>query len=195
MGQLRRYIKFSRTIEPVLSAECQPLLVDCYRRLRQGDAVGHNRTAYRITVRQLEALIRLSEALARMHLDTLVRPQYIEWAFRLLRTSIVQVDTADIAFSDLADTSVAANGGSGGGSADALVVSVWTLSCPADIADARVGYILVTYSCRIICWRFTLPFAVGKTTHAIRKLQHRRDYVYTPVQYAYVRSSAISMNN
>jgi len=45
------------------------VLVECYRLLRQNDILGRNKTAYRITVRQLESLIRLSEALARLHLD------------------------------------------------------------------------------------------------------------------------------
>ena len=54
----------------------QPLLVECYRKLRQGDAVGQNRSAYRITVRQLEAMIRLAEALARLHLDEQLRPRH-----------------------------------------------------------------------------------------------------------------------
>ena len=31
--------------------------------------IGKNKTAYRITVRQLESLIRLAEALARVHLS------------------------------------------------------------------------------------------------------------------------------
>lgn len=36
-----------------------------YRILRQDDASGASRNSYRITVRQLESLIRLSEAIAR----------------------------------------------------------------------------------------------------------------------------------
>ena len=51
-------------------------------------------------MRQLEALIRLSEALARLHLDDYVRPRYVEIAYKLLRTSIVQVHTDDVRLSD-----------------------------------------------------------------------------------------------
>lgn len=52
------------------------VLVECYRALRQNDMLGKNKTAYRITVRQLESLIRLSEALARLHLDDKVAIDY-----------------------------------------------------------------------------------------------------------------------
>lgn len=73
------------------------MLVDCYRILRQDDAVGsRTQTAYRITVRQLESLIRLSEALARLQLDNQVRPSYVKEAFRLLRQSIIHVESADV---------------------------------------------------------------------------------------------------
>lgn len=42
-------------------------LADCYRDLRQGDSQGIGRNSYRITVRQLESMIRLSEAIARVN--------------------------------------------------------------------------------------------------------------------------------
>ena len=85
------------TKDAVISPEAQEMLVDCYRILRQDDAVGsRTQTAYRITVRQLESLIRLSEALARLQLDNQVRPSYVKEAFRLLRQSIIHVESADV---------------------------------------------------------------------------------------------------
>ena len=49
-----------------LTPEAADVLVEKYRILRQDDASGAGgRNSYRITVRQLESLIRLSEAIAR----------------------------------------------------------------------------------------------------------------------------------
>ena len=98
--QMRRYVRFARTLYPVISDESRKVLVDCYRRLRQGDTMGRSRTAYRITVRQLDSMIRLSEALARLHCDDLVRPNYVREAFRLLRKSIIHVETEDVTFDE-----------------------------------------------------------------------------------------------
>jgi len=98
--QMLRYIRFARTLNPQITQESRRVLVDCYRRLRQGDTMGRSRTAYRITVRQLESLIRLSEALARLHCDDLVRPSYVREAFRLLRKSIIHVETEDVTFDE-----------------------------------------------------------------------------------------------
>lgn len=98
--QMLRYIKFARTLNPQITEESRRILVDCYRKLRQGDTMGRSRTAYRITVRQLESLIRLSEALARLHCDDEVRPSYVREAFRLLRKSIIHVETEDVTFDD-----------------------------------------------------------------------------------------------
>lgn len=95
-GQLQRYIRAARKINPVILPESRTLLVESYKRLRQADSTGGGRTSYRITVRQLESLIRLSEALARMHLDDCIRPQYVREAVRLLRKSIIHVEAEDV---------------------------------------------------------------------------------------------------
>eukprot|EP01035_Chromulina_nebulosa_P018222 gene18222-23890_t len=94
--QLRKYIMYCRTLNPVFTKESQRVLVECYRMLRSSDIIGKNKTAYRITVRQLESLIRLSEALARAHLDDKVQPVYVREAHRLLQKSIIFVETEDI---------------------------------------------------------------------------------------------------
>lgn len=98
--QMQRYIRFARTINPKITPESQRVLVDCYRRLRQGDTLGRSRTAYRITVRQLESLIRLSEAYARVNCSPEIHPAYVREAFRLLKTSIIQVETSDVEVDD-----------------------------------------------------------------------------------------------
>ena len=96
--EMLRYIRFARTLSPRIPEESRRVIVDCYRKLRQGDTMGRSRTAYRITVRQLESLIRLSEALARLHCADVVKPQWVREAFRLLRQSIIHVETEDITF-------------------------------------------------------------------------------------------------
>ncbi len=64
-----RYVAYARTLNPKINADAKKVIVSCYKKLRQGDVVGSSQTSYRITVRQLESMIRLSEALARLHLD------------------------------------------------------------------------------------------------------------------------------
>ncbi|KAI9197487.1 MCM2/3/5 family-domain-containing protein [Polychytrium aggregatum] len=64
--QLLLFLKYARGLKPQMTPEALELLVAQYRALRQGDASGFNRSSYRITVRQLESMIRLSEALAKL---------------------------------------------------------------------------------------------------------------------------------
>jgi DNA replication licensing factor MCM6 len=48
-----------------MTPDAADVLVEKYRILRQDDATGAGKNSYRITVRQLESMIRLSEAIAR----------------------------------------------------------------------------------------------------------------------------------
>ena len=94
--QLQRYIKSARQIKPCFTDMAQEDMVAAYTELRSNDAMPGSQSAYRITVRQLEALVRLSEAVARVHRSNLVLPSHVREAKRLLRSSIISVDHKDI---------------------------------------------------------------------------------------------------
>lgn len=59
---------------------------------------GGSKSSWRITVRQLESMCRLSEAMARMHCSEEVHPKHVQEAFRLLNKSIIRVETPEINF-------------------------------------------------------------------------------------------------
>lgn len=99
-AQIKRYIAYAKTLKPKLKADARKLLVESYVSLRRGDTAPGSRVAYRMTVRQLEALIRLSEAVARSHLDTQVQPHYVRLAVRLLKTSVISVESSEIDLSE-----------------------------------------------------------------------------------------------
>ncbi|PHU26635.1 DNA replication licensing factor MCM6 [Capsicum chinense] len=102
-AQVKRYIMYAKTLKPKLSTEARELLVDSYVALRRDDTAPGSRVAYRMTVRQLEALIRLSEAIARSHLDIQVQPRHVQIARRLLKTSIISVESSEIDLSEFQD--------------------------------------------------------------------------------------------
>ncbi|KMU80746.1 DNA replication licensing factor mcm6 [Coccidioides immitis RMSCC 3703] len=94
---LQRYIRFARTFRPVFTPEAKELVVEKYMELRNDDAQGGiGRSSYRITVRQLESLIRLSEAVAKANCVEEVVPHFVLEAYNLLRQSIVTVEKDDI---------------------------------------------------------------------------------------------------
>jgi len=98
--QLQRYIKYARSkIKPVISEVSSKLLVKEYLKLRQADS-GGNRSAYRMTVRQLESMIRLSEALARVHLDKEIKPHYVQEAARLLKKTRIHIESEPVDLSE-----------------------------------------------------------------------------------------------
>lgn len=95
--QLQRYIRFARTFKPEFTPEARALLVEKYKDLRAEDAQGGiGRNSYRITVRQLESMIRLSEAIAKANCVEDVTPNFVREAYGLLRQSIISVEKDDI---------------------------------------------------------------------------------------------------
>ncbi|OCH88332.1 MCM-domain-containing protein [Obba rivulosa] len=97
---LQRYIRYARTFNPKLTPEAADVLVEKYRILRQDDASGTGRNSYRITVRQLESMIRLSEAIARANCTNEIIPAFVREAYTLLRQSIIHVEQDDIDFDE-----------------------------------------------------------------------------------------------
>lgn len=107
--QLQRYVRFARTFRPVFRDEAKTLLVEKYKELRANDAQGGmGRSSYRITVRQLESLIRLSEAIAKVNCVEEVVPKFVREAYDLLRQSIVTVEKDDVEVDDDEDAAAAA---------------------------------------------------------------------------------------
>lgn len=94
--QLQRYIKYAKTFKPVINKEARKFLVEKYKALRKDDAQGYSRSSYRITVRQLESMVRLSEAIARANCSDEITPEFVAEAYDLLKQSIIRVDVDDI---------------------------------------------------------------------------------------------------
>lgn len=96
MEQVQTYIKFCRTIKPQFTQESAYILKEEYKSIRQREKGENTKTAYKVTVRQLESLIRLSEAMARAHCDNIIRPAYVREVCRLLRNSNINISKADL---------------------------------------------------------------------------------------------------
>lgn len=78
---LREYIAYARLhVHPVLTDASVQRLIDAYTELRES---GRQRKVVVATPRQLESLVRLSEALARMELRSEVEPRDVDEAVRL----------------------------------------------------------------------------------------------------------------
>ncbi len=86
---LKKYVAHARTVRPRLSDEALSVLEDFYVRVRrQGEEPD---APVPITARQLEALVRLSEAAARARLSETVRPEDAQRAIRIVESYLRRV--------------------------------------------------------------------------------------------------------
>lgn len=88
------YVTYVKHLKPTMSDDAIELLTAKYRELRQDSAV--NPTNYKMTARHLESLVRLSEALAKIHNDRIVGPAYVMEAYRLIKSSVIELSSEEI---------------------------------------------------------------------------------------------------
>lgn len=81
-------------VNPKIKPAAHDLLVKCYKKLREDRT--SDRGAAGVTVRQLESLVRLSEAVARVHLDSEVKAEYVKEAFRLQMDTLRRAERENI---------------------------------------------------------------------------------------------------
>lgn len=77
-----RFIAFAKHFQPVMNNEAIELMVRCYNQLRQKDSAGGSKSSFRVTVRQLESMIRLAEAMAKMECSDEVKVKHVQEAYR-----------------------------------------------------------------------------------------------------------------
>ncbi|TBU05907.1 DNA replication licensing factor Mcm6 [Hamiltosporidium magnivora] len=94
LESVKLYLKYVRGLEVVMEENVKEILVKKYVKLRMDSLVHSNN--YRMTVRVLESLIRLSEALSKLHGDVSVKECYVEEAYRLVMSSVVEVKGEDL---------------------------------------------------------------------------------------------------
>ncbi|MEZ0290548.1 MAG: minichromosome maintenance protein MCM [Sulfolobales archaeon] len=82
---LKKYIAYARThVKPLLSEEARKMLVDFFVEMRRAAAESKGATPISITARQMESLIRLAEAHARMALREIVDVEDAAEAIRIM---------------------------------------------------------------------------------------------------------------
>ena len=88
---LRKYIIYSQKIIPNITDEVKSYLRDFYVKMRSSSVQGGKTPAISISARQLESLIRISEARARMRLSETVSEADAEASVAIMNRSLEQV--------------------------------------------------------------------------------------------------------
>lgn len=92
------FLAFSRRCGPRLSAEAAEKLKNRYVMMRAGtkehEKDSEKRLSIPITVRQLEAVVRISEALAKMQMQPFATEVHVNEALRLFQVSTLEAATS-----------------------------------------------------------------------------------------------------
>jgi replicative DNA helicase Mcm len=88
---LRKYISYARRTDPRLTEDVLKTFQDFYVKMRTATREGGDAFAVSITARQLESLVRIAEARARVHLREEVTVEDAEAAIALMQRSLEQV--------------------------------------------------------------------------------------------------------
>ncbi|KAF7310619.1 DNA helicase [Mycena chlorophos] len=96
---MKRYIAYCKSkCAPRLSSEAQEMLsshfVSLRKQVQQVERDNDERSSIPITIRQLEAIIRISESLAKITLSTTVQNHHVEEAIRLFKFSTMDAVSA-----------------------------------------------------------------------------------------------------
>jgi DNA replication licensing factor MCM6 len=91
--ELQQYIATARAVKPKITPASRVRLTKRYKQMRQEQGRG-------VTVRQLESLLRLSEAVARVHLSDFVTPEYVDMAFSLVNSTRTKMADREIGLDD-----------------------------------------------------------------------------------------------
>ncbi|KAJ3548334.1 hypothetical protein NM688_g5310 [Phlebia brevispora] len=99
IDKMKRYISYCKAkCAPRLSAEAQEMLgshfVSLRKQVQQVERDNDERSSIPITIRQLEAIIRISEALAKLTLSPVVQNHHVEEAIRLFKYSTMDAVSA-----------------------------------------------------------------------------------------------------
>jgi DNA replicative helicase MCM subunit Mcm2 (Cdc46/Mcm family) len=137
VASLKKYIQYCKAkCSPRLSLEAGEYLTSSYVKIRddirkygttsasdqQYTSVGSSTSVIPITVRQLEAMVRISESLAKLRIDSLVQTQDVDEAIRLFTVSTMAASSIDTPNQQTATTTTAGNstipGQPGGGTSN-----------------------------------------------------------------------------
>lgn len=99
---MKKYIQYCKTkCKPVLTEAAGKVLTSSYVKIRDDmrqashTGVENSQSPIPITVRQLEALVRVSESLAKIRLDSKVKVDDVNEALRLFRVSTMAASSTD----------------------------------------------------------------------------------------------------